>query len=143
MINEENIPDVVRASGKKLPFDVPESYFEDLPARIQGRVSAGTRPRNLNLRPRLAMAAMFIGLIAVGYAGFRILSGRDNGSYLSEQELREAMEYLAYDIDEELLVSAVLESDITLAGESSDASDEIIQYLSEEDIDFSELLDDF
>jgi hypothetical protein len=95
------------------------------------------------VRSRFAMAAMFIGLIAVGYAGFRILSKPDEAGYLSNETLDVTMEYLAWELDEELLISAIVESDFSFSTTSSDLGDEeIIQYLSEEDIDISDLMID-
>ncbi len=143
MAKQENIPDAIRTAGKKLPFEVPDSYFEYLPSRVVDRLDEERVPRTRTFSRVLAMAAVFVGLLAVGYAGFRIVSPRENLPLLSEKELNETMEHLAWEMDEDMLVSAVLESDVILAPESSDATDEIIQYLSEEDIDFSDLLNDF
>ncbi|MCK4751463.1 MAG: hypothetical protein KAT15_30610, partial [Bacteroidales bacterium] len=85
----------------------------------------------------------FIGLIAVGYAGFRAISDRVNDPYLSGEELVEAIEYFGYEFDDDMLISAIIESDIDLSLASTDAAtDEIIEYLSEEDIDFNRLLND-
>lgn len=142
MKHQEQIPDKIQAAGKDLPFVVPDSYFEDLPGRIQAglpepRISIFANVQRA-VRPQLAMAAMFIGLIAVGYAGFRIISG--NGNPLDGDELVEVIEYLGYDFDDDLLISAIIESDIRFSPASSDPqTEEIIHYLSEEDIDFSEL----
>jgi hypothetical protein len=145
MEKEEKIPDAVRSSGKDLPFKVPESYFETLPGRIRERLpdpaqrQGGTRVRKL--RPVLAAAAMFIGLIVAGYGGFRILTDRGNQVYLSGDILEESIEYLAYDVDEEMLISALAESGISLSAESYDPqTDEIIQYLSEEEIEYSDII---
>ncbi len=145
-MKQENIPDKIQASGKKLPFAVPDSYFENLPGIIQGRLPGSRKPFFTSMvravRPQLALAAMFIGLIAVGYAGFRILSNNGNG--LGGDELVEAIEYFGYDFDDEMLISAIIESDIDLSpGPFETQTDEIIQYLSEDEIDFSGLLNDF
>ena len=138
MINKNN----------KLPFKVPENYFEDLPLRIQDRLESTAERKSTSFYPafrsRMAIAAMFIGLLAVGYGGFRILSGSGADLFLSADEKIEAIEYFGYDLDDELLIAAILDSDIefTQTTEPSE-SDELIQYLSEEEIDFSKLLNDF
>ena len=138
----------MKNKNNKLPFHVPENYFEDLPQRIQDRLESAGEKKSVSLYPairsRLAIAAIFIGLLTVGYAGFRILFQQDSDFYLSEDEKIEAIEYFGYDLDDELLISAVLDSDIefTQATESSE-SDEIIQYLSEEEIDLNILLNEF
>ncbi len=148
MKHQEKIPDSIRDAGKKLPFEVPDSYFDTLPGKIQDRLSGNgeaVRPGILRtLRPALAVAAMFIGLIAVGYIGFRLLSDRAASPYLSGDELIENMEYFSYDLEEDLLITAILESDGILTDESSDPqSDDIILYLSEENIDFDGLLNNY
>ena len=148
MKDQEHIPDKIKASGKNLPFKVPDTYFEDLPGRIHDRLSSTRmQPRQSPLRtirPQLAIAAMFVGMIAVGYAGFSILSNRENSSFLSNEEFAETLEYLAYDIDEDMLITAVMESGTILDTEPAEPeTDELIEYLSEEKIDFSELLNNY
>ncbi|MFC2116885.1 hypothetical protein ACFLTU_10440, partial [Bacteroidota bacterium] len=72
MKDQEKIPENIQAAGNSLPFVVPELYFENLPGRIQDRLPEADGPLFSKVihavRPHLAMAAMFIGLIAVGYA---------------------------------------------------------------------------
>lgn len=148
MNTQERIPNKLRLQGKKLPFKVPDSYFDKLSERIQERLFESGKPhRQINIwaiQPKLAYAAMFIGLITLGYAGFRILADRADTSYLSEEELLEAMEYFAYDLDEDMLVSAIIESGTILSDESADSqTEELIQYLSEEDIDLNGLMNDY
>ena len=145
MKDQEHITDKILDGGKNLPFKVPDQYFDDLPGRIHDRLySSRMQPRHnplRSIRPRLAIAAMFAGMIAVGYAGFRIISNRENSSFLSNKEFNETLEYLVYDINEDMLISAILESSTILDAETIESeTDEIIEYLSEEKIDFSELL---
>ena len=125
---------------------MPDSYFEDLPGSIMDRLPGSRKPFFTSMvrtvQPQLALAAMFIGLIAVGYAGFRILSNNGNG--LGGDELVEAIEYFGYYFDDDILISAIIEYDIDLSpGPFETQTDEIIQYLSEDEIDFSKLLNDF
>jgi hypothetical protein len=148
MKQQEKIPDLNGITGKELPFVVPDSYFDDLPGRIQARLTLPRKsPRKLSLpafRPALAMAALFMGLIAVGYAGFRILSQRGNDRYLSGEELDATMQYIAYDLDDDMLVSTLVESGISLAPRTADdRTEEIIQILSEEDLNYNDLINDY
>lgn len=145
---QEHIPDKLGTHGKELPFTVPDSYFDDLPGRIKNRLAESGQPKRQTIvrtiRPRLAIAAMFIGFITLGYAGFRLLSERADALYMSEKELVEAMEYFVYDLDEDMLISAFIESGTVLSDESPDAqTEELIQYLSEEDIDLNGLMNDY
>ena len=147
MKDQEHIPDKIQASGKVLPFKVPDQYFDDLPGRIHDRLSSTVlQPRQSllrTIRPQLAIAAIFVGMIAVGYAGFSILSRKDNSSFLSDKEFAETLEYLAYDIDEDILITAVMESETIMDAEPADPEiDELIEYLSEEKIDFIQLLNE-
>lgn len=148
MNTQEHIPDKLGTHGKELPFTVPDSYFDDLPGRIQDRLTESGQPKRQTIvrtiRPRLAIAAMFIGFITLGYAGFRLLSERADALYMSEKELVEVMEYFVYDLDEDMLISAYIESGIVLSDDSPDAqTEELIQYLSEEDIDLNGLMNDY
>jgi hypothetical protein len=148
MNTQEHIPDKLKIHGKELPFVVPGSYFDDLSGRIQDRLSESGQPKRQTIvrviRPRLAIAAMFIGFITLGYAGFRLLSDRADALYMSEKELVEAMEYFVYDLDEDMLISAFIESGTVLSEDSPDAqTEELIQYLSEEDIDLNGLMNDY
>jgi len=141
MKHQEHIPERISSAGKKIPFEVPDSYFESFPGKLQERLTESRKPHTRSIRPQLAIAAMFIGLITVGYAGFRILSSPEKPIYFSSEEMTEAIEYFAYEVDDEMLVSAIIEADISFSPSSSDLlGDEIVQYLSEEDIDISDLM---
>lgn len=148
MKKPEQISELDRSELKRLPFSVPDYYFEELPGRIQERL-AGVQERKRpgilpDFRPALAMAAMFVGLVAIGYAGFRILSHRGQAANLSNKELDETLEYLAYDLDDDMLVSTVVESGISLAPKTGDPrTEEMIQVLSEEDLNANDLITDY
>ncbi len=147
MKRREYIPDESGIPGKELPFGVPDSYFDRFPARVQerlsGRESPSLRPGIAAFRSRFAMAAVFAGLIALGYAGFRILSEQMNDTYLSGEELRETLEYLAWDLDDELLVYTLDEAGILFQTQSEDdQTEEIIEILSEEDLNFIDLINE-
>ena len=147
MKETENIPEILSNAGKKLPFAVPDSYFENLPGRIRDRMEEREEVHRPNLirtfRPVLAAAAIFLGVLTLGYAGFRILTPGESDRFFSGKEGDETLEYFAYDLDEDLLVTAILESETDLLqGTGTEQSDELIQFLSEEDIDLNGLLND-
>ena len=132
--------------SKKLPFRVPENYFEELPMRIQERMeSEPAAPRLIELiRPRLAYAAMIIVLIAVGYLGMKIIANNYSGKGLTADEIAEAIEYYAYQFDDEMFISTLDESDLDFYSVEADAeTEQFIEYLSEDYIDFSEILIDY
>jgi hypothetical protein len=143
MNNKENIPERISSAGRKLPFELPDSYFNDFPERLQESIKQAGKPAKPVLGRRLAMAAIFIGMLAVGYAGFRILTNTGGSPYFSNEDLNRTIEYMAYELDDEMLISAIIEP---VQGNSSQSSElqeeELIQYLSEEDIDFIDLIID-
>ena len=148
MSQENNIQDNKGGGKGKLPFLVPDNYFEEFPLRIKDRIAASNPGKPVYLLPsfrsRMAVAALFIGLLAIGYAGFRMISRQSADLFLSEEEKIEAIEYLGFDLDDDLLISAILDSDIGFNQSSEQSeSDDLIKYLSEEEIDFSKLLNDF
>ncbi|MCK4853013.1 MAG: hypothetical protein KAT31_02095 [Bacteroidales bacterium] len=145
---EENRLEKIPGMSGKLPFEVPANYFDELPLRIQERMAETPKTPVLRIydmvRPRLALAAMIIGLIAVGYAGLRMVLGNRETRLLTADEITTAIEYFGYEFDDEMLIAAVVESDIDLDPQYADNEiDEIIEYLSGEDIEFGELLNDY
>ena len=146
MIKQNDIPDEGLKMNKKLPFTVPENYFEELPLRLQERMDEGpafTRMIEL-VRPRLAYAAMIIVLIAVGYLGIKIIANNSSVNGLTADEIADAIEYYAYDFDDEMLISTIVESDMELFTEETDEeTEQFIEYLSEDYIDFTDIMIDY
>ena len=144
---KENIPEEIPGMSRKVPFGVPDNYFDEFPSRIQERLSeTPTIPisRTYPARRVLAMAVMFIGLVTVGYFGLRmILNGQDT-MMLSGDEVSTAIEYFGHEFDDDMLIAAIIESDIDLDPQViDDETDVIIEFLSGEEIDFNEMLIDY
>ena len=146
MKKKEDLPQEIPGIPREKPFGVPDNYFDQFPARMQERLSEPAAPsieRVYPLRRALAMAAMFIGLVTVGYFGLRVILNPQDAGMLSGAELETAIEYFGYEFDDEMLVAAMVESEMDL--DLSDLDDEtemIIEYLSGEEIDISELFYD-
>jgi len=141
---KENIPEDIPGISRKIPFSVPDNYFDALPSKIQERLSETQTvsiSRNYSVRRGLALAAMFIGLVTVGYFGLRmILAGQDD-RMLSGEEVSSAIEYYGYQFDDEMLMAAYVESDDNQNLQDADNEiDVIIEYLSSEEIDFDDML---
>lgn len=144
MVKQNNIPEEVPGMGKKIPFRVPDNYFEELPSRIQERLDEGRSGISMieMLRPKLAYAAMIALLIAVGFLGVRYFMFNNILNSLSADEIEDAIEYFGYEPEDEILISALVESEAEYFPEFSEAeTDPVIQYLAEEYIDFSEIMD--
>jgi hypothetical protein len=144
---KENIPEEIPGMSRKIPFGVPDNYFDELPSRIQERLSetqALPVPRIYPVWQRLAMAAIFIGLVTVGYFGLRMIQNGQNARMLSGEEVSAAIEYFGYQFDDDMLIAAIVESDIDLDPQDIDnETDAIIEFLSSEEIDFNEIIIDY
>jgi len=62
---------------RKLPFKVPEGYFESLPLRVQERIASNQNEGELSskwftLRSQLAFAAGFAFMVFLSYLGYYI-----------------------------------------------------------------------
>ncbi len=144
---KENIPEEIPGMSRKIPFGVPDNYFDELPSRIQERLSETPTvsiSRISPVRRSLALAAMFIGLVTVGYFGMKMILNGQDARMLSGEEISTAIEYFGYQFDDDMLIAAIIESDITFGPQDIDnETDAIIEFLSSEEIDFNEILIDY
>ncbi len=144
---KENIPEEIPGMSRKIPFGVPDNYFDELPSRIQERLSETPTvsiSRVYPVRRSLALAAMFIGLVTLGYFGMKMILNGQDARMLSGEEISTAIEYFGYQFDDDMLIAAIVESDIDLGPQNIDyESDVIIEFLSSEEIDFNEILIDY
>lgn len=144
---KENIPEEIPGMSRKIPFGVPDNYFNELPSRIQERLSETPTvsiSRVYPVRRSLALAAMFIGLVTLGYFGMKMILNGQDARMLSGEEISTAIEYFGYQFDDDMLIAAIIESDITFGPQDIDnETDAIIEFLSSEEIDFNEILIDY
>ena len=144
---KENIPEEIPGMSGKIPFSVPDDYFDRFPSRIQERLTetpAVPISRTYPVRRVLAMAAMFIGLVTVGYFGLKMILNGQDSRMLSDDEVSTAIEFFGHEFDDDMLIAAIVESDIDLDPQDMDTeTDVIIEFLSSEDIDFNEILIDY
>ncbi len=143
---KENKTEEIPGMSRKTPFSVPDNYFDQFPSRLQEKLSETPTvsiSRVYPVRRVLAMAAMFIGLVTVGYFGLRMILNGQDARLLSEDEVSTAIEYYGYEFDDDMLIAAIIESDIDLGPQDVDnETDIIIEFLSSEEIDFNEMLND-
>lgn len=144
---KENIPENFPGLSRKNPFGVPDNYFDEFPSRIQERMSASQAlpvPWLYDVRRGLAMAAVFIGLVTVGYLGLRMILKRQDTTTLTGEELSVAIEYFGEQLDDDMLMAAIIESDIDLNAQDIDNETAvIIEFLSSEEIYIDEILTDY
>jgi hypothetical protein len=153
MENNGHIPENLKRAGKEHPFRVPENYFENFAGRLQDRLSqeqnipaAGRMIRFL--RPQLGLAAMIAGVLLLTWFGYRqfVYENQDGviqESVIDNYELSSIVDYYLHDYDEELLITTIVETGaetgmVTLEG----YSDEIMDFLTVDGIDYSLLIDD-
>ncbi len=135
-------------SGKDFPFKVPEGYFDQFAERLQARMqdekerSWTSRTYQL-IRPQLAIAAIIIGIMAISYTGIRIMLN-ERTTEPSMMEIAYALDNYLYDINDDLLINTILDEDIEIEWINGGyESDDIMDYLIEEEIDYTNLVDEF
>lgn len=85
--------------GNKLPFTVPENYFKQFTAQIDGQISVKPVPVINLLRPWIYMAAMFVGLFLMGkvslsvYQNNKIVNAENYEMYVMSQVDEDEMIY--------------------------------------------------
>lgn len=121
---------------KDQPFKVPENYFENLSDRIQEKIELEENPKKRMLqvlKPYVWMAASIIGIVFIAKI---ILTS----SVPSEYKIQQLSQIENTSIDTQ---STTINSDELdwFSDENEEAtSDEIIEYLSDFDIDSESLL---
>src|SRR3972149_3540361 len=120
-------------------FKVPENYFNEFSLKIQELVSKTEKTGYYysfgpKLRPRLAYALSFFLIIAFTITGYFLF--RDNGTrnYTTE----DLIEYIIFTDDD--LRNTGLFNELNY-NENNENTDEIIEYLVSENIDYSIILE--
>ena len=136
-----------RLSGisKDKPFNVPEHYFEDFPERMLDRIRENrkipVRHRNLLvLKPYLAAAMIIVVAVISGILIFRNPDGKGSLPDL-QTEISQVVEWELYSISEETILEVMQDDSYLDETIDQDPSDEIIDYLLNEDIPVDALLD--
>lgn len=130
---------------KKLPFSVPDGYFDTLPGRIQNLCINSQKQKPFaifiqTVRTQLALAAGFAALVVLAYAGYFYIQTTPTQRELSNNDYIEIVSKRISDFDEGQLVEA---SGVNVKFDSikPDKNDQIIQYLLEENIDYVTLME--
>ncbi len=132
-------------------FRIPDGYFDDFSVRLGERIhresDAGFYERYiLTLKPYLAIAALFIGMIILGKITYNVLY-KGNISYeLNNDEIAQLIEEDIYYFSEELIIDIVYQNDNqardeSINSESDNSTNEIIDYLIDEDIDVFDIIE--
>lgn len=83
MKTTDNIPDILRKTGKELPFRIPDRYFNDFQARLQARLEDEIKyspERKIThiryLRPVIGLAAACAAIALLVFNPFRWNNGQ-------------------------------------------------------------------
>jgi len=140
-----NIEDL---KGNKNPFAVPDGYFEDLPSRIQERITSGKEEHIWVLRffqfikPQFALAFMVIAFAVITLTTIDlILSGR-NDTVQNNNMYTRIIEVDASEFSEQHFLDVLLEDGKKEDIKKQEEMDFYIHYLVDEDIDYATLIDE-
>ena len=148
MKEQKNNTDFLEKAVKELPFKTPDGYFDQFAERLQTRMQQEEQLSWMGrtyqlIRPQLAMAAIIIGFVAISYTGIRIILN-DRATEPTIMEIAYALDDYLYDMDDELLISTIIEEDIEIDWINGGyESDDIMDYLMEEEMDYTNLIDEF
>jgi len=130
-------------------FEVPEGYFDSLPGIIQEQIASDkgvVRRLPIYMNVRAIAVAASIALIAVSFLLFNIQDVENTKLLAFEdiatEEIALLLENSDY-IDEEMITESLIEEESSSTdGEVFDETDEIIDYLLDNDIDLSTIINE-
>jgi len=141
----KNIAPNLNMIGKKLPFGVPDGYFENLPANLNKRIQEDSKTphpviRLSYLKPYLAAATILFAVFIAGTYLINKQTDRKSTERFS-MELSRVVEEELYSISEEMILEAMESDHDYVTNDNDDNTDEMIDYLMNEDLNAEELLD--
>ena len=130
------------------PFEVPNGYFEKFSIRMSDKISETETSKSFKierawLKPKLAFASL-AGFAVIIFMGILIM--HQSGKPLSSNEMIEAYRYSALqEITDEQLAQIAFEGSskqksIADSTRKNNEKEEIIEYLSKENIDINNIL---
>jgi hypothetical protein len=76
MQRNKMMDDILKKTGNKIPFQVPENYFENFALEMDSKIGSQQLTVKKLMSPWMYMAAMFVGLLVLGNVLFSVY--RDN-----------------------------------------------------------------
>jgi len=144
MENSNKIRHELSKIGKKLPFKVPEDYFENFSVRLSDRIHEKKSPEFTGrlvpvLKPYFAIAAIAV-IILVAVRIFILQPGTENMNSLKSFEITVNIEDNIYYYSEEAIIEAIYLPVELSVPEEDLTNEEILEYLINEDISFSDIM---
>ena len=133
-----------RGNNKQYGFTVPDNYFEELPLKIQERISGKEKGIFSHvfvhkLNPRIAYVFSFIILI-IFIIGVYFVIHQTTQNQLTSEDLIEYAVYSGDDFDDLSLMDEINTDENT---DLNDTSDYIIEYLLSDNIDYLTILENY
>ena len=132
------------------PYKVPDGYFDQLTENILEKAGSGSETKESRgkivrlVRPALMLAAAMTGLVIITWVGLKLILP-DNTLNINT-EYAEISDYHLNEIDEMSIIELLLEEESTDDETYTDAEEEdsdIIEYLLDNNIDYSTILEQF
>jgi hypothetical protein len=138
------IPPKLSQISKKMPFKVPEDYFENFSVRLSNRIHEKKSPEYTGrliavLRPYFVIAAITV-IILVAVRVFILQPGKEDMDRLKSYEITANIKDNIYDYSEEAIIEAVYPAIESSASDEYLTREEIIEYLINEDISLGDIL---
>jgi len=141
MEKDKNKEEEIPGMGKKLPFEVPEGYFEELPNRIMARLPEESTRRIAWWSQarfwRIAAPALVLVMIAIGYQALAPQTAASADALLAEASSEELVAFLEQELD----ASDILHYDLAYTTEDAGLEDNLWEG-SVEDPSVEDYLDD-
>lgn len=140
MDKQNNIPPIISKIPKENPFKVPNGYFETFSYRLGETIhkkAPAPEKRIHYIKPYLAAAILILVALVSGYYALRTTPGRSGERF--HAEVSRVVEQELYSISEETILDAMGNDDGKETVTSPD-TDEMINYLLDENMDESDML---
>ncbi len=132
-------------------FKIPEDYFDSFPSRLSDKIHAekdtGLKRRYvLKLKPYLAIAAIFAGMVITGVVAYNVFNSGTTRNEPGRDEIATLINDDIYNYPEEIIMDVIVASDsksdnAAINDKEEDLSNEVIDYLIDENIDMIDIID--
>jgi hypothetical protein len=141
MESKDHISENIAKAGKKLPFIVPDGYFDRLPSDINDKLYSSEADTPVygflyRLRPRLVIAFSLIILIPALYFGIRYFTSVHDNNKENNSVLVQITQLNSIEIEEDDLVYF-----LALEKEMPTETDALTEYLIIEEIDLETIIE--
>ena len=151
MDNKKKINAELSKINRENPFNVPEDYFDNFSSRLHDEIHASEAPGFyekyvLAVKPYLAVAAFFVGVIILGIVFYNIFFPGNSIKELKPDEIVELINEDAYYLSEESILEIIYMNDAEDGDEKADnygenLTNEVIDYLINEEINITDIID--